>query len=178
MKRLLRTIEQTLFRLESILIALILLFMVVFAFLQVVLRNFWGKGFLWGDIFLRHLVLWVGFLGASVATRDNRHINIDITTRALPPFWQRIVHTTTSLIAAAVSFVLMKAAITFVALERESETILFGNIPTWWLQIIIPIGFGLIGFRFVIRALQLVIDPEGLPQQPVLSGKESQESQQ
>ena len=168
MKTLLRTIERSLFRVESILIVVILLFMVVFAFLQVVLRNFWGKGFLWGDIFLRHLVLWVGFLGASIATRDNRHINIDITTRSMPPNLRRIVHVATSLIAAGVSVVLTKAAITFVALERESETILFGNVPTWWLQVIIPVGFALIGFRFVLRALQLIFDPEGLPQPPQL----------
>ncbi len=166
MVRLLRTLDRALFRLENALIVAILLFMVIFAFLQVVLRDVLGRGFLWGDILLRHLVLWVGFIGASLATRDNRHINIDVFSRFLSPGGQRAVQVVTSLIAAGVSFVLSRAAITFVAMERESGSIVFGNVPTWWLQLIIPIGFAMIGLRFIIRTLQLLFDPEGLPQAP------------
>ena len=73
-------IEQT----ETALLVLVLGFMVVFAFLQVVLRNIFDEGILWGDILLRHLVLWVGFIGASLATREQKHINIDLFSRWLP----------------------------------------------------------------------------------------------
>ncbi len=166
MVQFLRTLDRTLFRIENILIVSLLLFMILFAFLQVVLRNMFGNGILWGDILLRHLVLWVGFIGASLATRDNRHIAIDLFSRLFSPGWQRVIHGVTSLLAAGVSFVLTHAAVTFVAMERESGSIVFANVPTWWLQSIIPVGFALIGLRFIIRTLQLIVDPEGLPQAP------------
>ena len=64
-------------------LVVIVLFMVVLAFLQVLLRNIFDQSFLWGDPLLRHLVLWVGFIGASLATREEKHINIDVLGRAL-----------------------------------------------------------------------------------------------
>jgi TRAP-type C4-dicarboxylate transport system permease small subunit len=63
---------------ETALIVFIVIFMVFLAFLQVVLRNVFSQGLLWGDILLRQLVLWIGFIGASLATREEKHINIDL----------------------------------------------------------------------------------------------------
>ena len=85
MRKILQKIDRGLYLFENSLLILILSVMVFMAFLQVVLRNLFHSGILWGDIFLRHLVLWVGFIGASLATRSERHINIDILTRLMSP---------------------------------------------------------------------------------------------
>ena len=37
--------------------------------------------------------------------------------------------------------------------EREFATIIFNNIPAWPFQIIIPIGFALMSFRFIISGI-------------------------
>ena len=41
--------------------------------MQVVLRQVFGGGILWCDTLLRHLVLWVGFLGAARAAGQHPH---------------------------------------------------------------------------------------------------------
>ena len=69
-------------KIESWILVAIVLLMVTMSFLQIILRAF-SIGILWGDIFLRHLVLWVGFIGASLATREEKHINIDVLSRLL-----------------------------------------------------------------------------------------------
>ena len=51
--------------------------MVSVAAWQVLARNLFGGGILWGDSFVRALVLWVAFVGAMVASRSDNHINID-----------------------------------------------------------------------------------------------------
>jgi len=84
MKKILQTVDSGLAYVETGLIILILGSMVLLSFLQVLMRNFFDTGILWGDIFLRHLVLWVGFIGASLATREEKHINIDLLTRLIP----------------------------------------------------------------------------------------------
>ncbi len=33
------------------------------------------------------------------------------------------------------------------------QSLLMGGIPTWWAQIIIPVGFGLMASRFGLRAV-------------------------
>lgn len=143
---------------ESALLILLLGVMIVLAFAQVVLRNVFAEGLLWGEILLRHLVLWVGFLGAALAASNERHINIDAFTRFLAPRVQSGVKVATSIFAGVVCYLLMQASAAFVGAEREGHGNVFGQIPAWYAEMIIPVGFGLIGFHFVVRALLDGID--------------------
>ena len=56
------------FRVEVGVVTALLLLLVGVGFLQIVLRNFFQTGLLWGDPLMRHAVLWLGCLGASLAT--------------------------------------------------------------------------------------------------------------
>jgi TRAP-type C4-dicarboxylate transport system permease small subunit len=40
------------------------------------------------------------------------------------------------------------------------ETILFNDIPAWYFQLIIPIGFSLMAMRFIINTIDILLDPE------------------
>ena len=149
----LRRLDEFLGRLEQMLIVAVLTGMVLLAFFQVVLRNLWGFGLPWMDILLRHLVLWLGIVGASLATRMKRHIRIDVLPRQLPLRLQRIVERGILLIAAAVSLLLGLGAVDLVQRERAAGSIAFGAVPTWVLQLILPVGFAILAFRFAIQLL-------------------------
>ena len=132
--------------------------MVVLASVQIFLRNFMDSGFAWGDEALRLMVLWVAMLGAVAASRENRHIAIDALLRVLPPVpkaWSQVlVYAFTS----AVSLVMAWYAWEFVAESREYGDLLLEDLPAWWFQSILPVGFFLIGYRYAIwfaRGLQL-----------------------
>jgi C4-dicarboxylate transporter DctQ subunit len=142
---------------ETALLVLILTVMVFLAFLQVVLRNVFQEGILWGDILLRHLVLWVGFLGASLATREEKHINIDLLTRFISKRSQLLVRAITNIFALFICYLLASASVTFVVDEKIVGTTLFENIPAWYFQLIIPIGFALMAFRFFVLGIEYVI---------------------
>jgi C4-dicarboxylate transporter DctQ subunit len=158
MQKIISRIDKSLLSVENILIILLLSVMVIMAFLQVILRNLFSMGILWADIFLRHLVLWVGFIGASMATREAKHINIDILTRLLSKAKQPYVKILVDIVSAAVCFVLARAGYKFVMSEIEANTILFNNIPAWIFQLIIPVGFALIGFRFILNTIEQIIE--------------------
>lgn len=132
--------------------------MVLLSFLQVMLRNFFHTGIHGADIFLRHMVLWITFLGASLATGSDRHINIDILTQFLPGSLKGIRGIVINLFALLVCFILFIASWRFVAMEREGGSILFGQTPVWIMQIIIPLGFFLISFRFLVNVIGYVVD--------------------
>jgi len=140
-------------RFEEWILLVVVIFMVSFAFLQVVLRNLFDTGFLWGDILLRHLVLWIGFIGASIATKEGRHINIDLLNRIFKGRWTYGVKIITDLFSAFISIYLAHAAWRFVLDEKEFGTVIFNDIPAWGFQVIIPIGFLLMGVRFIISGL-------------------------
>ena len=145
-------------RTETIVLVLVLGIMVLFAFLQVVLRNIFNEGILWGDILLRHLVLWVGFLGASLATREQKHINIDLFSRFMSDKGKLIVRFITNLFSVFICYLLADAGWTFVQDEQMMGTAIFADIPAWYFQIIIPIGFILMSFRFLVLALENIVE--------------------
>ena len=68
---------------DGILVGLLLL-MIGLAVMQIVLRNVFDSGIVWSEVLIRILVLWVGLVGAMVASRQDNHINIDILDRYLP----------------------------------------------------------------------------------------------
>src|SRR5258706_1575078 len=140
--KLLGTISRLLSRLESALVVCLLTIMICFAFAQVVLRNLFNTSFFGGDPFLRHLVLWVGFLGASLARRQEKHINLDVITRFTSPKTTNRIRGVTNLFAAIVTAALAKAGWIFL-MNEGSDEVLFTigqmNFPTWWFQVIIPI---------------------------------------
>ncbi len=151
--KILKSIDKALTRAEEIVLVSLLSIMVIMAFLQVVLRNLFSSGILWADILLRHILLWLGFLGAAIATSENRHINIDALRRFLTPRVRTAVEVLTDLFAAVICFLLARGGWTFVQGEMADARMMTENIPSWYGEIIIPVGFGLLVVHFVIRAL-------------------------
>jgi TRAP-type C4-dicarboxylate transport system permease small subunit len=150
--KVLTVIDSALNKVEGSLLVLLLSIMVGLSFLQVILRNVLGEGIVWADILLRHLVLWIGFLGASLAVSHQRHIGIDALTRSLSHRWQMAVRVVTNIFAAFMCFILFEASRTFLEYEIEDGRVLFFNIPEWYFQLIIPAGFALLMVHFIIRA--------------------------
>ena len=150
----LRALDRLLDRLEYGLLVFFLGAMVLLSFLQVVLRNLFGGGIVWADTVVRHLVLWAGFVGAALATSDGRHINIDAITKLFPATAKRLFHFFTSVFAATVCWYLAQAAWIYVQDERLNGGELVLSLPTWVALLIIPLGYLLIAFHFLIRALE------------------------
>jgi C4-dicarboxylate transporter DctQ subunit len=151
--KILKSIDSAINKIEGAVLIFLLLVMLFMAFGQVVLRNVFTGGIVWGDILLRHLVLWIGFLGAALATSGERHINIDILTRYLSERIKGLVATLSNVFAAVVCFLLFKASLTFIEFEIANNNTTFAEIPSWYIQIIIPVGYGLVAFHFIVRAI-------------------------
>jgi len=134
--KLLLFVDRWLTRITGWLIIFFLSVMILMAFGQVVLRNFFHTSIEWGDVFLRHLVLWLGFLGAVIATERYR----------------KVIYIITNIFAAGICFLLMEAAIAFVQMEGQAGDTLILNLPTTYFIIIIPVGYAIISFRFVVRS--------------------------
>jgi TRAP-type C4-dicarboxylate transport system permease small subunit len=103
---------------------------------------------------LRNLVLWIGFIGATLATREGKHINIDVVSRSLPPLARPLVEAGIHLFSFVICGLLTYASLKFVMNEAEMKTMTFVNIPAWILELILPLTFGLMAFRFALRTVR------------------------
>lgn len=139
--------------LENVLLVVALAALIVIAGAQILLRNVFSIGIVWADGATRLIVLWLALLGAMAASRDNRHIAINVVDRFLPYALRRAAFVLRHLFTSAICAVLAWYSWVFVRDSREFGDTLLGDWPAWWFQIVMPIAFGLIAYRYLLRAL-------------------------
>jgi len=137
---------------DSILVGLLLL-MIVMAVLQIFLRDLFGTGIVWSDILVRILVLWVGLVGAMVASREGKHINIDIMDRFLSEPKKIAVKFIVELFTALICFIVAYYSLQFVRMEFAEGGTAFAKVPTWLCESIIPFGFMVMALRYVLLSV-------------------------
>jgi TRAP-type C4-dicarboxylate transport system permease small subunit len=141
-------------RVEQTLISILLSVMILIAFLQILLRNFFATGFTWGDPLVRNLVLWVGFTGAAIATREGKHISIDVISQLVPSRGRILIEVIIYVASFIICGLLTFAAVKFIRNEALTGSITFLGIHAWVPEIILPLTFGLMTLRFGFRSLK------------------------
>jgi len=129
-----------------------LLAMAILPVLEMVLRTFFKIGIPGSSGYVQNLTLWVGFLGAMVASRERRHLSLSTGADFLP---LRVRAVTTVLVATfstAVASGLFWASMQFVLAEMRSPASIAGWLPIWVVESILPAAFGMIALRFVAQA--------------------------
>ncbi len=149
--KVLQAIEKFLSSIVNVSMVLLFTVMLSLAVIQVFLRYFFNGSLLWGDVAARHLVIWVGFLGAAMATRENKHFQIEILNRFIKPGMQRWLQAFSNLFASGVCYFLGQASTTFVISDAETKTFL--DIPAPYVEIIIPISFYIMMVQFALRTI-------------------------
>jgi len=139
--------------LEKLLLSLLLGGMILLATTQIVLRNGFSSGISWADPALRLSVLWLAMLGALAATRDGKHIHIDLLSRYLPDKARRINHFISNGFSAGICALLAWHAARLTYFEWLDGSQLFAAFPAWIGFSILPIGFALMSIRFALSAL-------------------------
>ena len=141
-------------RLETVLITLLLTLMILMAFSQIVLRNFFATGIDWGDALIRYLVVWVAFIGAAVATRQGKHITIDLLARWLTGARSIAIQALSCFFSAVICGLLTVAAARFIWFEAQMGSSTFLNLPVWVPVLIMPATFGLMTLRFLMGMIE------------------------
>ncbi|MBI2986567.1 MAG: TRAP transporter large permease subunit [Deltaproteobacteria bacterium] len=111
-----------------------------------------GQGIPGATDYVQHMTLWVGFLGAALAARENRHLMLSFAASFFQGKLRLLAGVLASTVGAAVSFLLAWASAEMVWAERAGSSQLVGGIPVWVAQLVLPAGFALTGLRLLLRA--------------------------
>ncbi|WP_408010342.1 TRAP transporter small permease [Pseudalkalibacillus sp. A8] len=128
--------------------ALFLFLMVLLVFLKVVTRVLIQSSFPWTEELSRYLMIWITFLGASIAFKYAAHIGVDFIVDKLP----RVLKIVFQVIAAAaclVFFVLLIVKgyeLTGRSMIQRSPAL---NLPMGYVYAIIPISGVLMSINLV-----------------------------
>lgn len=137
---------------ETALLTLLLTGLIFLASSQIFLRNLFDTAWLWADALTDQLVLWLAMVGAIAATRDRKQISIDVLSRLLPAGLRLAASVLVYLFAAAVCGLIGWYGLELLVASRELNDTLLG-LPAWYFQAVVPFGFGLIAYRYLILLL-------------------------
>lgn len=118
-----------------------------------IVSRWFHTSFIWVEPVVRHLVFIAAFMGAVLATGKKTHIKIDLVGRWLEgggkPRLRKAHFIFISLFSALACFLLAKAGYDFTLVEAQYGKKVFWGLHSSYLVAIIPLGFSLIGIRFL-----------------------------
>ena len=138
---------------EDNIVILLLSSILLFAITQVILRNFFDSGIVWGENLLRVLVLWLGLAGAIVATRQRKQIRVDVLSQFLPDKYKNKIRQMTLIFTIMICLIISYYSFEFTILEFNANSLAFEKVPSWITIIIIPVSFLIMAIKYLIQIL-------------------------
>ncbi len=154
-------LDRGLGKVESVLVVIVLFVMLGLSSLQLLLHTLFDSGIEWADIVARQMVLWLGFLGGALATQQGRHIAIDAASKFLKPKPAAVLRVVTFSSAALIAAAMGQASLRFVRDELEAGSTLFGEVPAWPFEAIMPVALFVIVFHFVVGVVDSALVATG-----------------
>lgn len=121
--------------------------------LNVFYRYVLETGIVWANEIPEFLLIWIAFLGAYLAYRNDDHIAFEMVIDAIPQPVRDWVKSFTDLLVLGLSATMINLSIQWISRTggTEIETL---SIQKGWFMIILPISFTLITIALLIRIVQ------------------------
>ena len=136
-------------RLEEGLIAFLLALMTLITFGQVIARYVFNYSFVWALELVTFLFAWLIFLGMSYGVRVGSHIGVDALVKAFGARAERVLSIVATLFCIVYALIVLYGGWIYMSRMRMIGTLAQDiPIPVWVPQIVMPLGFALLAFRF------------------------------
>ena len=143
---------------ETVLLAILILGSLAASLLQIALRNLGLPALPETDTAVRRAVLWIAFIGASLAAFRGSHLAVDVAEQVLPARANRLVNAAACLVAAAVTALLTVSSARFAVAELA-----FAGPVAAAATAVMPLGFAVITLRFLLSAARRLSGSDGGP---------------
>jgi C4-dicarboxylate transporter DctQ subunit len=146
-------------KLEVVCVSFLLVLSVLVILADISSRVVLGTSVSWAPELARYAIIWMVFIGGSIAARQGAHISIDVALEVLPSKLGRKV-----LFAASVTAAITCAIISYLGVKLVSQMTMFSQkspsleISMWMVYLIIPISFAMMTVRFVQAGFAIKMD--------------------
>ncbi|MEH7237592.1 TRAP transporter small permease [Bacillus sp. JJ1562] len=148
----------------NIIMAIALAIMVVLVFGNVVLRYFFNSGITWSEEMSRYLFIWLTFLGAIGAFKNNEHLGVDMLVKRLPVKAKKVVIVLGDLLMLFVLFLVLDGSWKMTLINIDSHAPATG-LPLAFVYgtgILVSISMGIIIINNIYRIISNKIKTEDL----------------
>jgi C4-dicarboxylate transporter DctM subunit len=138
-------------KLENLLASSVLILIALIPVLEVLVRKLLRTGIPSSSDFVRHLILWIAFLGGTVTSRENKHLTLSVGIDLIKGRANRVIRTATALIAVSICTAMTWSSLSFLLIAVDPGKRV-GFIPIQLVLLIMPAGFLVMAFRFIAAA--------------------------
>ncbi|HUX52284.1 MAG TPA: TRAP transporter small permease [Spirochaetia bacterium] len=149
--------------LTNSMVYLLLSVMVLNTAVSVFFRYILGNAISWSEEVSRYLMIWMGFFGMSLATRDREHVGVTFFINALPPIPRKILRYLSDFLVIGFLLLLIVLSISQI-IGSEGETTAALEIPMAIPLSSVTVG-GFLMFLQAIRRTVKMIREDLKPQQ-------------
>lgn len=100
--------------------AMFLALMGVFIFTNVVLRYFFNSGITWAEEFSRFLFVWLVYMGAIGALKDNNHLGFTTLVQKLPPYAKKLCFLISNILVLICLWVLFEGSVEMTTMSAHT----------------------------------------------------------
>lgn len=129
----------------------IIAFQAILLMFSVFFRYVLNSPILWADEITRYSLVWITFAGAALATKEGRHIGVDVLDQVLPPLGKKITDWFVDIVVIGFMFFMIYYGIRMTNYQRSS----FGETLNWfsyaYVYVAVPIGAVLVIFYTISK---------------------------
>lgn len=151
---LIKKISDKLNRGTEILIAVLLAVMSIVIFMQVVYRYIFRASLPWSEEFGRYILVYLTFLGASVAVKKNSHIGVEMIVKLLPRSLAKVIEWVANVISLAFFAILIVygSKVVKITMTQLSPAM---HVKMGYIYMAVVIGAVLMTIHLIARSFQI-----------------------
>jgi len=124
----------------------------VVVFLQVVFRYVLHQPLFWSEELPRYCLIWLSFLAAALAQKDDAHINITLGLSWMPGRGRHVVRIATNLITLGFLGILVYSGVRVVEITAHHRSTAL-QVPMGAIYAALPVGALLMGMYLLIQII-------------------------
>lgn len=148
----------------NVLIAASISLMAIFVFGNVIMRYFFQSGLIWAEELSRIFFMWLIFLGAIVAFRENAHLGVDTLVQKLSLKGRKILYIINSILILATLALLAVGSwdLSVLNLNQSTPTLLIPYAYVYISGVVMSVGISIIVIAKLYRLLANKMDESDL----------------
>ena len=167
-----KNFTEKLFNGIQLLLGAMLAVMIALVFLNVILRFFFNSGLVWSEEVSRYVFVYVIYLGAIVAMKENAHLGVDTFIKNCPEKLKWLLFVVGRLIVITVMAILFKGSLAMVIQSSTAKAAATG------LPLSVVYGIGLLTASAIIliallNIIDVIRDPKSIHKAALMSDTDS-----
>jgi len=155
MEKIVNTVYKSLENIFRAIVVVLLTFMVVIVFANVVSRYYLQFSLAWSEEVARFMLVWLVFLGSFLAYIHDEHLGLDILVKKFPPLLRKITAVGANLLVIFALYAVMEGGYLMMIANFDWLSPA-AEIPQGYIYVVVPLSCGLMILQTILKTYYVI----------------------